>query len=114
MNRSTPPSTSAFDLLAEDLARFVLARRAVRLEAHAEWSDGAGDERAVARRLARDLRRGAIQLAHLLLQAVLRELQPVRAEAVRLDHVGAGVDVLAMDLARPSRARGGSAHRSTD
>ena len=38
-----------FDLLAEEFARFVLARRTVRLEAHAERADGAGDERAIAR-----------------------------------------------------------------
>ena len=58
-----------FHLLAEDRARFVLARRAVRLEANAEWTDRARDERAIAGGFARDRRRGAIQLAHLLLQA---------------------------------------------
>ena len=41
------------------------ARRSVRLEANAERTDRAGDEHVVAGRLARDLRGGAIELAHL-------------------------------------------------
>ena len=98
--RSTPPSLSACDLLAEDRARFVEARRAVRLEADAERADGAGDERRRRRAASRaSSRRGAIDLAHLRLEPVLRELEPVRAEGVRLEHLRAGLHVRAVHVA---------------
>ncbi len=87
-----------FHLLPEDRASFVLARRPVRLEANAQRSDGAGDERAPIGGFARDGRGGPIQLSHLILQPVLHELDPVRAEAVRLDDVGAGLHVLRMNV----------------
>src|SRR5205814_1855070 len=74
------------------------ARRTVGLDAYAERADGARDERFVAGRVARDLRRGAIQLFHLRLESVLRQLESIRAKAVRLDDVRTRVHVLLVNL----------------
>ena len=84
--QSTPPSRQPFDLLAEERARLVERRRAVRLDADAERADRARDERALAGRLARELcGRARLSSRTCVLEPVLRELEPVRAEAVRLE-----------------------------
>ena len=59
----------------------------------------------VAGGLARDLRRGAIDLRDLILEPVLRELEPVRAEPVRLEHFGAGLHVRSCTSRTSSGAR---------
>ncbi len=60
-----------------------------------EGPDGAADEDVAPGRLARvagQLDRGRVDLLELVLEEVLGELAPVRAEAVRLDQLGARVD----------------------
>ncbi len=84
-------------LLAKRRAGFVARGRTVGLESDAERADGAGDEHVLPRRLARELRRTPVDLPHLRLEAVLRELDAVCAERVRLQHLGAGIDVRAVD-----------------
>ena len=85
-------------LLAEVIARLLAARGAERLDAHAEGTDGAGDEHVRARGLARDLRRALVELGDVILESVLRELQAVRAEAVRLEQLRAGLHVRAVHV----------------
>ena len=61
----------------------------------AERADRAGDEHVAADgfpRLTRQLDRGRVDRLELVLEKVFCELAPVRAEAVRLDQVCAGVD----------------------
>ncbi len=61
----------------------------------AERADRAGDENVAAGHLARvagELDRGGVDPLEVVLEEVLRELAPVRAERVRLDQLGAGVD----------------------
>ena len=55
MNRSTPPSTSAFACSRKILFRFVDAGLAPRLDANTQRPDRAGDVGLVARRVPRDL-----------------------------------------------------------
>src|SRR5690606_767403 len=85
-------------LLTEDLPRLIDRRRAVRLDADAERTDRAAHEHATPRDLRRDLRRARVDFVDLRLQTVLRELHPVRAEAVRLDQLRTRLHVRAMDL----------------
>ena len=72
-------------------------RRLVALELRvAERADRARDEDVAPRhlaRLARELHGGTVQPLELVLEEVLRELRPVRAERVRLDQLGASADV---------------------
>ena len=71
----------------------------------------AGDEarplrcRSRIRRLARQLRRNEVDLVHLVLQVVLGEHDARAAEGVGLDDVGAGVEIVAMDLLDHIRPR---------
>src|SRR5262249_26767454 len=91
----------SLELLPEIRPRLVEPRGAVRLDANAEWTDGASDEHrpvGFVRRFARDLRRRAIDLADLRLESVLDELGPIGAEAVRLEDLRARLRVRAMDL----------------
>ena len=65
-----------------------------------EGADRAGDEDVSAGDLARvtgDLHRGFVDLRDVLLEEVLGELVPVRAEGVGLDQVGAGADEAEME-----------------
>jgi hypothetical protein len=83
--------------LAADARRRLLAERA----------DRARDEDVLADdfpRIARELDRGRIDALELILQEVLRELAPVRAERVRLDQLGARVDEA--DVQRDDGVRG--------
>ena len=89
-------------LFTEDGASLFLARRTIGLEPDPERPDRSGDEHRVARfvrDLAGDCRCRAIDRVHLRLEPVLRELDAIRAEAVRLQHLRARFDVLAMDVA---------------
>ena len=66
----------------------------------AEGPDRAGDEDVAAAdlaRLAREADPFAVHALEVLLEEVLRELRPVRAERVRLDQLGAGADVADVD-----------------
>ena len=92
-------------LLAEVLARLVDAGLAPRLDADAQRTDRAGHVRAVARRATRDPRALDVDLAQRVGQAERAELDAVRAERVRLDDVGAGADVLVVDLLHQVRPR---------
>jgi hypothetical protein len=88
------------DLLAEERPGLVASRGAVGLDAHAERADGPRHEhrhpRAALRprvgvgRLARQFGAAPVDGAHLPLEPVLRELEPVGAERVRLQHLGPG------------------------
>ena len=98
-----PPLGQPLHLLAENRERFLRAGRAVRFDAHAEWPNGACDECTVIGRFACDGRRGAIDLSHLCLEPVLRELQPIRAEAVRLEHLRPRLHVRLVDVAHELR-----------
>ena len=76
-------------LLREELVADARARRL------AQRPDRAGDEDVAADGLTRvtgELDRGRVDLLELVVEEVVRELAPVRAEAVRLDQVGARVD----------------------
>ena len=85
-------------------ARLLDAGRPVRLEADAERPDGAGDERVVSPAASRAICAArALISSTLRLEPVLRELQPVRAEGVRLDDLGAGLHVRAVHVAHEVR-----------
>ena len=86
-------------LLTEELLRLVDAGLAPRLDADAERADRAGDIDLVARRVPRQLRSLQVDRVHLVGQPERAELDPVRAERVRLDHVGPGADVGVVHLA---------------
>ena len=100
-----PALEQALDLLV--VRRLRLIRRDVpdRGEGLADRSHGSRHERAAARRLTRDAGPLAVDLAHVRLEAVRPELEAVGAERVRLDHVGAGVEVLLVDLPHESGVR---------
>src|SRR5690606_41774635 len=85
-------------LLAERGARLVQRGGAVRLDADAERADRPAAQRALARRLACQRRGARVDLAHPLLEPELRELDPVRAERVGLDQLGARADVRAVHV----------------
>jgi hypothetical protein len=81
-------------LLAEDPAGLVGTRRSVWLEANSERANRTRDEDdPVAGRFSRQLGGAPIEIVDLRLEPVLRELDPVRAEAVRLDRFGARLEV---------------------
>ncbi len=92
-------------LLAEIVARLVDAGLAPRFDAHAERSDRAGDVGLLARGLARDLRALRVDLVQPVGQAERSEPDPVRAERVGLDHVGAGAHVFLVYLGDQLRLR---------
>ena len=92
-------------LFAEKRARFVDARLAPGLNPDAERTDGAGHVGAVAGSLARDARALLVDLLQPLGYAERGELDPVGAEGVRLDDVGAGPDVLLMHAGNEVRLR---------
>src|SRR5262249_52733652 len=75
------------------------------LEGFAQRADGAGDQGAALSGLARELGPLAIDLAHLLLEAVGAELAAVRPEGGRLQEAGARGDVLLVDAAHEARVR---------
>ena len=103
MIKSTPPSTSP-SICSRKMAHassLLVGPNGSRRTPSGPTAPATSD--AVAGRGAGDARGGAIELAHLILQPVLRELDAVRAEAVRLDDVGAGVDVLLVHLAHELR-----------
>jgi hypothetical protein len=75
------------------------------LDADAEGSDGAGDEGAFLGGLAGEAHGGAIDVAELLGDAEGGEARAAGAEGVGLENLGAGFDVLLMDL--PHHVGGG-------
>ena len=82
----------------------------------AERADRAGDEDVRAghlARVARDLHGGLVDRRDVVLEVVLGELAPVRAEGVRLDDVRAGADEAEVQRERRSRARGCSPPRGS-
>ena len=85
-------------LLAKMLFRLVHARPSPRLDTNAERADRAGDIGVVARRMPRDLRPLDVDRAHLIAQTEGRQLDPVRAERIRLEDVGAGLRIGLVDL----------------
>ena len=101
MNTSQPPSSRPSAAAPERALRLGDRDRAEGLERLAERADRARDE---ARSTPDDLARGARDLhalagdePHLLLEAVSREADRVRAECVGLDQLGAGGEVVAVD-----------------
>ena len=95
------PLSERGELLAKYRARFFLTRWPIGLEPNAEWTYGAGDEHRMCRLIrhpARDRCRPAVDRLHLTFQPVLRELDTIRAEAVRLQNFRARLHVLAMNL----------------
>ena len=97
MNRSTPPSASACGLLAEDVFGFVEAGLAPRLDAHAERPDRPGHVRRVARRVPGEAGARHVDAVHPLGQPEGGELEPIGAERVGFDDVGAGPHVGLVD-----------------
>jgi hypothetical protein len=81
-------------LFAENLPRFVERGRAVRLDADAERTDGAGDVHGIARRFACNLRGAHVDVAQLMLDAEAVQFHAVRAVSVGLEDLRAGADVL--------------------
>ena len=92
------PFDERLRLLPEVRFGLVGAHLAPRLDAHAEWPHGARHVRLIARGLLRDARAFDIDLAHLVAQTERPQLDAVGAERVGLEHVGAGADVVLMDL----------------
>ena len=92
-------------LLAKDLARFFGRGRTIRLEPDAERPDGSRDEDVVSLlgRFTRDLRGTPVQLVRLRREPERGELDPIRAEAVRLEHLGTRLHVRAMHVAHEVR-----------
>ena len=88
-----PALDEALHLLAVDVPGVGEADVAERLQGLPERADRTGHERASGRGLAGDARALAVDLHDLRVEAVGPELQPVRAERVGLDDVGARVDV---------------------
>ncbi len=78
--------------------RFVHPRPAPRLDAHAERADRSGDPAVVSRHRAGDLRAAKVDGMDLVGQPEIGELEAIRAERIRLDHVGAGADVFAVHV----------------
>jgi hypothetical protein len=66
-------------------------------EAHAGGPDRAGHVGAAGGALAGQLDRGLVERRHLIGEAVAGQRDAVGAEGVGLDHLGAGVDVVAVD-----------------
>ncbi len=64
-------------------------------------------------RRAGKLHTGAVDLGHLIIQAVGSQLEAVGAEGIGLDDLGAGFEIIAVNLLRPDPARSGSGRRST-
>jgi hypothetical protein len=92
-------------LLAEVLARFVDADLAPRLDADAQRPDRAGHVGALARRAARDARPFDVDRDQRVGQTERPELDPVGAEGIGLDDVGAGADVILVDFLDELRPR---------
>ena len=86
------------DLFAEGGARFGEGGGSERLDAHVERSHGAGDERAVGR-LAGQAHAGQVDGLQLFGEAERAQTLPGGAEGVGFQDLGAGFDVLLMDLA---------------
>ena len=76
------------ELLAKHRSRLIQAGGPERLETNAEWTNCARDKQIVFGDFARDFRRRAIDLRDLCCEPVLLELDPVGAEAVRLENLG--------------------------
>ncbi len=98
MKPSTPPVQQPLDLARERVARLGHRRLAERLDAHAERTDGADHGRAGAGGLARERRGRGVDPLGLVGKAIGRELDGIRAEGVRLDELGAGPHVFAVDV----------------
>ncbi len=85
-------------LFAEDRLGFVESGLAKRLDADAERSDRAGDVGLVASGRAREPRALLVDGREPRLETERRQLDAVRPERVRLDHVGAGAHVGLMEV----------------
>src|SRR5207253_6347453 len=89
------------DLLAEGRARFRQRNGPGRREQHADRADRAGDEHGLALDLAGVAGKadgGEVDVVDTGLQPEAGQPLPRRAEGVRLDQVGAGGDVLLVEL----------------
>ncbi len=86
-------------LFLEHIFRFVERGRAERFDPQAERADSSGNESLFAGRLACDPDSGEVHLADLCLKAIRLQFVPRRAEGVRLDDLGTGLDVFFVHLA---------------
>jgi hypothetical protein len=96
----SPGLQERLDLLAERRASLVGRDRSERGQRLAERPDRSGQEDGLATlltRLAGDLDRPEVDVADLILEPVLGQLEAVGAEGVGLDQLGAGADVLTVD-----------------
>src|SRR4029079_3143758 len=80
-------------LLAERGAGFVEARRTKGLETTSQWPYCSSDQQVVFGALARDFRRGAVDLGDLRLKTVLRQFDAAGSEGVGLQDFGARFSV---------------------
>ena len=94
-----PPLEQSIDLPPERRLRLRHPQLAERLDPDTEGPDGAEDEDPVAAGIARQPRRGGVELLGFGGEAVLGQLQRVGAEGVGLEQLGPGLHVFAMDLA---------------
>ena len=92
-----------FCLLAEAFVGLLEAEVTERLDEAARRAHRARDLGARAGRLLRDAHSGGIDFLHAVCEAVVVELQPARAEGVRLDDGRAGRDVFLVDGAHDLR-----------
>ena len=87
------------ELLAECRPCFVETGGPERLETNAQRTNCAGDEKIVVRDFACNLHRGAIDVGNLRLEPILRQLDPVRPEGVRLQHLRSRLFVRLVNIA---------------
>src|SRR5262249_31977474 len=92
-------------LLSKRRLRFVEARPAPGLDAYAERSNRSSYPRRIVCRLTCDSCAFEVDVVDLVGESEVRQLEPVRAERVRLDDVGAGAQIFLMDVGHEPRLR---------
>ncbi len=83
----------------EQLPGFIKRGWPIGLDAQAEWTNGAGDVSAIARRFTSHSCRDRVNLVKISFEPVLLQLVSSGAEGVGLDDIGAGAYVFGVDLA---------------